>query len=162
MTVWKEPTLADTKRKLRQSLDMTFATRHFILYSAASLVGFVMAILSSGMPRQPEMWIGMGIILAILVCPLLGFYLWRIFRIFRHAEHYSFCRTTLDRPHSGIMRNTMNFSVLIQLPDGTQRMRSTHSIFFAHGFTGPLMEDYINKTVTVGYNEETETVVVIG
>lgn len=162
MTAWKEPTVAAARRKLRQSMEMALLTKHIILYSAASLVGFVMAILSSGMPRQPEMWIGMGIILAILLGPLLGFYLWRILRIFRQAEHYSFCRTTLDRPHSGIMRNTMNFSVLIRLPDGTQRMRSTHSIFYAYGFTGPLMEDYINKTVTVGYNEETETVVVIG
>ena len=162
MTAWKEPTVAATRRKLRQSMELSYYIRNLVIFSLIYLISGGMAVLSSGTAQQPTMWLTMGIMLAVFYAPLLGFYLWRILRIFRQAEHYSFCRTTLDRPHSGIMRNTMNFSVLIRLPDGTQRMRSTHSIFYAYGFTGPLMEDYINREVTVAYNEETETVVVIG
>ena len=38
----------------------------------------------------------------------------------------------------------------------------TSSIFLARGWLGPLMEDYVNRDVTLAYNEETGQVVVIG
>lgn len=41
-------------------------------------------------------------------------------------------------------------------------MTDTHSIFYARGLVGLLLEDYVNRTVTIAYNEETGMVVVIG
>lgn len=162
MTAWKEPTVAAARRKLRQSMELSYYIKNLVIFSLIYLISGGMAVLSSGTAQQPTMWLTMGIVLAVCYAPLLGFFLWRIFGIFRQAEHYSFCRATLDQPHAGIIRNTMNFSVLLELPDGTRLVRSTHSIFMTHGFMAPRLEDYVNREVTVGYNEETETVVVIG
>jgi hypothetical protein len=162
MTAWKEPTVAAARRKLRQSMELSYYLKNLVVFSLIYLVAGGMAVLSSGTAQQPTMWLTMGIMLAVFYAPLLGFFLWRIIQIFRKPEEYIFCRTTLSQPHAGIFRNTMNFSVLLELPDGTRRTRTTHSIFMTHGLTVPLLEDYINREVTLGYNEETETVVVIG
>ena len=39
---------------------------------------------------------------------------------------------------------------------------NTNPIFHPIGWEQPLLQDYLNKTVTVGYNRETGMVVVIG
>ena len=60
------------------------------------------------------------------------------------------------------MLRSFSFTVLLRDEEGTVITR-THSIFaYAKSMFGPSMEEYLNETVTVGYNEETGEVVVIG
>jgi hypothetical protein len=84
------------------------------------------------------------------------------FNIFRHPESYHFCKTTLCNPKGGSMRDTIKFTVVIEDADGDQFAADTHSIFYTHtNMFGLGLEDYANRTVTAGYNEETGQVVII-
>lgn len=87
----------------------------------------------------------------------------RIFNIFRHSESYHFCKTNLCNPKGGSIRDTIKFTVVLEDPDGNKFAADTHSIFHTHtSMFGLALEDYVNRTVTVGYNKETGQVVVIG
>jgi len=107
-----------------------------------------------------------ALILAIMwiICPgpFFIFCLVRTFRIFWKPRGYHFCKTTLSKPKGGNIRHTIRFTVLLEDSDGHKFLADTHSIFFTGGFIGPLLEDYVNQTVTVAHNEETGMLVVIG
>ena len=103
-----------------------------------------------------------GLVAALVLVPILGVHGWELRRIYRNAEGYRFYQAKLTQPHSHAWGRSMHFTVLLQDNDGTI-VTKTHSIFGTNRYqVGPLMEDYLNSTVTVGYNEETEEVVVIG
>lgn len=105
---------------------------------------------------------GTVLITAICTLPLLSFCAIRTFRIFWKPQGYHFCKTKLSSPKGGNIRHTIRFTVLLEDSDGKKFVADTHSIFYTHGLVGPLMEDYVNQTVTVAHNEETGMVVVIG
>ena len=68
----------------------------------------------------------------------------------------------MTQPHGSFWVRSMYFTVLLEDGDGTI-VANTHSIFgTSRHQIGPIMEDYVNKTVTVAYNGLTEQVVVIG
>lgn len=103
-----------------------------------------------------------GLVAGLILVPIFGVHFGELRRIYRKAERYRFHQAKLTQPHSHYWARSMYFSVLLQAEDGTIITR-THSIFGTNRHQiGPKMEDYLNKTVTVGYNEETEQVVVIG
>ena len=103
-----------------------------------------------------------GLVAALVLVPIFGVHTWELRRIYRKAEHYRFHQVKLTQPHGSFWARSMYFTLLIQEADGTIITR-THSIFGTGKYQcGPRMEDYLNKTVTIGYNEETEEVVVIG
>jgi hypothetical protein len=53
--------------------------------------------------------------------------------------------------------------VVLEDMDGNKFTAYTHSIFHTHrSSAGLALEDYVNQEVTVGYNDETGEVVVIG
>lgn len=91
------------------------------------------------------------------------FALWRTIRILRKPDAYIFCSVVLVQPHHSIWwRSAMYFTVVIEDAEGNRFPANTHDIFYTHSITGLSLEDYINKTVEVGYNMETGQVVVIG
>ena len=102
-----------------------------------------------------------GLVAALVLIPIFGVHLWELRRIYRKYEACKFYQVKLTQPHGSYWRS-MNFTVLLRDEDGTIITR-THSIFgTTKSQIGPKMEDYLNKTVTVAYNEETGEVVVIG
>ena len=98
--------------------------------------------------------------MALLSFPI--FYIYRIFKIYSHIDDYTFTEVVLDKPHGGWGRDTMYFSVTVKDRRGASIPVDTHAIFCTRGAFSPLLEDYINKKVTVAYNNTTEYVVVIG
>jgi hypothetical protein len=98
---------------------------------------------------------------AFAVLPVVAFCLLRTVKIFRKPENYIFQDVRFDRPMGGRLRDTVRFKVTVKRSDGKEIFATTHSIFQTHGF-GLLMEDYVNSVVAVAYNEETQTLVVIG
>ena len=83
-------------------------------------------------------------------------------RICRKPGSYIFCTAVLYQPHRSDWRKAMYFTVVIEDAEGNRFPANTHAIFFTYSLTGLLLEDYVNKTVEVGYNMETGHVVVIG
>lgn len=150
---------AKNRSRLWQSLEMSVIKRDLSLYTITVVVAsLISACQHTSLPAAVS-WA----LFAVLLLPFWGFYLWRIFRIFHKAEKYDFCRSTLDRPHQFFFRRErMYFTVIIEEPDGSKYPTDTHAIFVSHGFIGPLVENYVNSTVTIGYNKETGMVVVIG
>jgi len=105
---------------------------------------------------------GTVLIMAICTLPMLIFCLVRTFRIFWKPRGYHFCKTKLSSPKGGEFRHTIKFTVLLEDSEGKKFVADTHSIFYTHGLVGPLMEDYVNQTVTIAHNEETGMLVIIG
>jgi hypothetical protein len=102
------------------------------------------------------------VFVTLVLVPFLGSLSWRTYRIFRAPASYTFCRCCLSSPKGGSIRDSIKFTVVIEDADGYKFAADTHAIFQARRGAGLVLEDYVNKTVTVAYNEETGSVVVIG
>lgn len=143
------------RKRLWDSLDM-FCVRKYLI-EAIVLCAIALPMMIRQLP--PEFRFGVAMLLfCILVLPVLLFCLWRSYRIFEKPEAYIFCRGILDRPHAGMLRDTMYFTVVLD----KKYVVDTHSIFQIRSLFGPEFERYVNQPVTIAYNEETKTVVVIG
>ena len=150
------------RQELWRSLDMVWVRLNVII------IGALYAILAAWFG-----WIGyrssdwdtfrmMMVFLSPVLVPFLGFFAWRTYRIFRAPESYTFCRCCLSNPKGGSVRDSIKFTVVIEDADGYKFPADTHAIFQTRRGAGLALEDYVNKTVTVAYNEETGSVVVIG
>ena len=150
-------------RELWESLDIAFVKFVFMIMVFAAIFCLILAKLEIGHLPTVEQVVGATICFAITGGPMLIFCLWRIIQIFRCPESYHFCKTKLSSPKGGSIRDTIKFTVVVEDADGDKFVADTHSIFTTHrGFPGLALEDYINQTVTVAYNEETGILVVIG
>ena len=97
-------------------------------------------------------------ILFILISSgLIIYQLYRAFRIFSHIDSYTYTEALLDRPHLG-NRGTRYFTVRIRDCFGREFDANTNNIFNRNE---PCFEDYIDQKVLIGYNNDTELVVVI-
>ena len=157
--------MKDTKeirRRLWHSLDMAYVKQWlFVAAVCAPITWLILRLSTRGYHAEeqaPLIWIS----IAIIIGPILVFCAIRTFNIFRHPESYHFCKTTLYNPKGGSMRDTIKFTVVLEDADGDQFAADTHSIFYTHtNMFGLGLEDYVNRTVTAGYNEETGQVVII-
>ena len=154
----------EIRRQLWYSLDMAYVK--FLLFvvaicaPASLLIGWLGTLdYYSDIPRWPIIWF----ITLLVNGPFLVFCIIRTFNIFRHLESYHFCKTKLSNPKGGSLRDTIKFTLLLEDADGGKFIADSHSIFHTHtSMFGLGFEDYVNQTVTAGYNEETGQVVIIG
>lgn len=156
-------TKSDIRYELLHSAELMAMFQQFILGALLLILMYPFIVISNGLRSGSYLWGAAGVILAICLLPYLIFCLWRSFRIFRKCEHYRFQKAKLSQPHSGWPRGMMYFTVILENPaDGGKFLADTRPIFNSHSCFGLGLEDYINKTITIAYNEETENVVVIG
>lgn len=142
---------SENRRRLLDSLEVRCVIRDFfIILAAAGLFTLV--------SRDAT-----GKTVFLIVCAVfLIFYLIRVLSILRKADSYRFYRAELTQPHRRFPLKSMYFTVVLEDGDGTKHVLETHAIFAYHGLAGPLMKDYVNRTVTIAHNRETGMVVVIG
>ena len=152
----------EIRDRLRDSLEMQAVIRYLIIGMILAVFCIVLGMSELRYLETGFRVLGTAIVTAICPLPILIFSLVRIIRIFRKPESYHFCKTTLSNPKGGNLRHTIRFAVLLEDSKGKKFMADTHSIFYTSGLIGPLLEDYVNRTVTIAYNEETGMVVVIG
>ena len=155
--------IKEIRRRLWHSLDMAYVKQWlFVAAGCAPITWLILRLSTRGYHAEeqaPLIWIS----IAITIGPILIFCIIRTFNIFRRPESYHFCKTVLCNPKGGSLRDTIKFTVLLEDGDGDQFASDTHSIFHTHtGIFGLGLEDYVNRTVTAGYNEETGQVVIIG
>lgn len=145
--------ITDTHRRLWHSLELHCIRRELILYLLAIGVFLLMTR-------------GNRIIGLLLACagfgPFVVFHLWRTVQIFRRPEDYTFHRAVLSQPHQKWPLKAMYFTVWLEESDGSKSVADTHAIFACHGIVEPLVESYVNSTVTIARNTQTGMVVVIG
>lgn len=144
---------AVNRDRLWHSLEMQVLRRDLILY----LIAIALFLLITR-----EHW-AVGLLLACIgFGPFVVFCLWRGLQIFRAVADYTFYQAKLSRFHQRFPLKTMYFTVVLEEPDGSRQVVETHAIFSSTGVVEPLVESYVNSTVTIGLNQETGMVVVIG
>ena len=149
----------DIRRQLWDSLDMA-ALKGWFLVGVILLI--FIAVLTWLKPIPGHRWTSLFLMESLFVTPFFIFCLLRTCQIFQKAESYTFCKAKLSQPIGGHFRNSIRFTVVIEDAEGNRFAANTHSIFSVNGGFFPSLENYINKTVTIAYNPETEMVVVIG
>ena len=102
------------------------------------------------------------ILCGLILLPIWVAYGWRYFRVFRKMHRYTFHKALLDRPSISRFVHAFHFTVTLEGTEKGTVTADTSSIFLARGWLGPILEDYVNKEVTLAYNEETGQVVVMG
>ena len=155
----------EIRRQLWYSLDMAYVKMWLFVAAVCTLIMWLLFRLT--IQRDPyhsiEQVVTFWMTIAMVIGPIVVFCVIRTFNIFRHPESYHFCKTVLCNPKGGSIRDTIKFTVLIEDADGDKFAADTHSIFLTHtSMFGLALEDYVNRTVTAGYNEETGQVVIIG
>ncbi len=112
----------------------------------------IMAVLWRFSPATVMLLSGMA---CAVLLPLLLWRLWKLIRIFRNADQYIFFCTTLSAPKG----NHKVLAFPVKVPGGGACW--TDKIFYVRKFQ-PLLSDWLDQTVTVVWNRETDMVVVIG
>ena len=102
------------------------------------------------------------ILCGVILFPIWLAYSWRYFRVFRKISRYTFHKALLAQPHTSRFVHAFHFTVVLENTEKGTISTTTSSIFLARGWLGPFLEDYVNREVTLAYNEETGQVVVIG
>ena len=147
--------ISETRSRLWDSLEMHCVRRDLIITLIAMAVFLLFA-------WDDRFWVLALVMDCVAFGPLAVFYIWRGIGIFRKPGSYRFYKTTLASFHQRFPLKAMYFTVVLEEPDGSKRMEQTHAIFACHGIVEPLLESYVNRDVTIGLNEETGMVVVIG
>ena len=102
------------------------------------------------------------ILCGVILFPMWVAYNWRYYRVFRKISRYTFHKALLAQPHTSRFVHAFHFTVVLENTEKGTISTKTSSIFLARGWLGPFLEDYVNREVTLAYNEETGQVVVIG
>ena len=161
MKTWQEVKESANYSRLKQSLEMRVAKQNAILYGVIAGFCLMMVALPLALAEEPDMAaLGVTVILMCML-PFPLFYIHRIFKIYAHIDDYTFTEALLDKPRGGFNRG-IYFSITVKDRFGASIPVETHEIFATHGSLGPTLEEYVNRTVTVGYNNATGYVVVIG
>jgi len=154
----------EIKQLLRNSLDMAVLRRDLFLVLLVDAICLVIFAFPAGGFLSREFLLVAALICGITVIPVLIYTITVAMKIFRQPEGYVIGRCKLSQPHQcHLSRGAMYFTIVLEDPgDGGKYILNTRPIFASYGIAGPLLEDYINKTVEVAYNEDTGSVVVIG
>jgi len=151
---------SEKKERLKQSLEVAHIRTLIIIYTVAMLAGAGLCWL-----QNRETADAVQIVICVFglfwVAIMAVYGIWLI-RIFRNVEEYVFCKAKLVKLHGGKMKNSMYFTVVLEIPGEGKILENTSAIFQTHGWPGPLVEDYVNRTVEIAYNLSTQQVVVIG
>lgn len=103
-----------------------------------------------------------AVITTLVFLPFLVFYIWRVVKIFHSPEEYVFTQCKLEKFHFSVFWRTAYFDIRLEIPEVGVVRDETAAIFVAHGLGAPLIEDYVNREILVGYNRRTGRIVVIG
>ena len=97
------------------------------------------------------------VMLSMVILPMIAYFAYRWLRLFLHIDAWCFSEAVLDKPHAGY-RGGVYFTVEITDRRGNKKRVETANMFSSGE---PMLEDYVNKKVLIGYNEETQLVAVI-
>lgn len=156
----KTELLTQNRRKLWHSAEMAYVRSQLVECSVLYALLLLAAFFGSR-GKAPLLALAVG--MALCVLPELAACLWEAFCILHRPGDYIFCTTQLHDPSSVLLdRGSFTLTGVIDDADGSHIAVRTHPIFLSHGFGALRMEEYTDKTVTVGWNRKTDSVVVIG
>ena len=152
-------TKQEIKEQLKDSLEVSTIKSRSLLILVVTVIFCTVASLPSW--GREETGLVFTLVLSMTVVPFYLIYAVILWKIFRKAAFYRFYRVKLLQPHASYFR-LFHFTILLEDEEGTIITRTRSFFDIGKSSFGPSMEDYLNKTVTVAYNQETGQVVVIG
>ena len=146
---------------LKNAVEVRHAKKYALMYALLTLVSGFLLWTPISVKEDPGAYSFLVVLVVVGMSPFWLFYLLRIALIYQRIDGYLFREVVLDRPHGGMMRDSIYFTV--ELPDrqGKPVTAETNSIFSSRGTVQPAMEDYVNQKALLAYHPETERVVVI-
>ena len=98
-----------------------------------------------------------------ILLPFLGYNLWKYHSLFKDADSYSVYEVMLDKPETSYFyRGAIYYTVSFTDKNGNSIVRDTHPLWSSGIFDPCQLADYNNKRVFVAYNENTDTLIVLG
>lgn len=148
-------------KELKGSLEVTWLKRRLLIHTPIYCAAGALFALAYWGAYLKNTWLTVlaGILIALVLT--LFYYLWRFWKIFRHAEHYKFFFPTTGRPCALPHEDYAYFRVTLENQYGRKINVDTHCIFNRWGIAGPPAKDYVNCIIMIAYNEYTNEVVVI-
>lgn len=156
--IWEHPNF----ERIRNSVEFKHLKKEALL--VCGLLGglfALMLILISSLAEgtvylKPKAAIQM-MLMGLFVLGSVSYYLYRIWELFWYIDRYTFSTALLDKPHQGY-RGSIYFTVEVLNRQGKTVTKDTRNLF-SQG--EPNFEEYLNRQVLVGYNDEADIVVVI-
>ena len=149
--------------RLKDSVDYRYWRKQFLLMAGILGGAFllmllaVVLVMTEGDEGNAAAIMGLFFI-AMVYLGLLAYFAYQWLVIFLHINSYTFCEVMLDHPHL-YGRGAVSFSVEVTDRRGKKLTKETSKMF--HSEAEPYFEEYNNQKVQVGYNEETDRIVVI-
>jgi len=140
-------------RRLKNSVEFKAERRSTLVVSIFCLILILLMAAAAGTSRG----IARAVIGFVIMIPCFLYQLYRLVRIFFHMDSYTFTEVLLDQPKQGY-KGSMYFTVRIRDRSGQEFETDTNAIFSR---SEPCFEDYVNQKALIGYNNDTELVVVI-
>ena len=147
--------------RLKNSVQYRFERKQFLVIAgilgAAYLLGLMVSLDLIRFEPGREGCIAVLLLMSFIILPLIAYVAYRWLRLFLHIDDWSFSEAVLDKPHAGY-KGGVYFTVTVTDRRGNRRQVDTANMFSSGE---PMLEDYVNQKVLIGYNEETELVAVI-
>lgn len=149
--------------RLKESVEYRFHRKQFTVM-AAFLGGMYLFMLLMFLPlmgstaESNDITVAALVFLGILYAAFLLYFSYRWLEIFLYIDSYVFREVVLNRPQVGT-RGGAKYTVTFTDRHGKPLTRETARMFTSQA--QPLLEDYNNQTVLIGYNSETDRLVVI-
>ena len=147
--------------RLKNSVQYRFDRKQFFLIAGVLGVCYLLILPSAldllRFERGREGGIALLVLMSVIILPLIAWFAYRWLRLFVHIDAWCFSEAVLDKPHAGY-KGGVYFTVEITDRRGNKKLVDTDKIF---GIQEPRLEDYVNRSVLIGYNEETEVVALI-
>ena len=163
------PTKKEYRRALLRSMEvesLRLNLRFLLIFLAVTalvlgVTSYLGIIRAQNLPL--EKWLELigvlAVACAVIYLPFLIFVACRLGKILRKPCSYQFYQAKLDAPQS--FGRVIYFIVKLEEEGEAPIFKNTRAIFTTYGI-GPRLEDFLNKTVTIAYNPETDNVVVYG
>ena len=147
--------------RLKNSLQYRYDRKQFLIIAIAlgALYLFTLPLILDLILYEPgrEGGIAALLLMSFITLPLIAWFAYRWLRLFLHIDVWCFSEAVLDKPHAGY-KGGVYFTVTVTDRRGNKKLVDTTTMFFS---SEPRLEDYVNRSVLIGYNEETEVVAVI-
>ena len=130
----------------RDALIVWIATAALLLLSGAGLSGGRAKTMAS------------FVVTVLLMVPYSLYFVYRLVILFVHIQRWTFTEAVLDKPHMG-NKGSAYFTVTVRDRSGRELQRDTANIF-GRSFD-PVFEECVNQKALIGYNDKTDTIVVI-
>ena len=147
--------------RLKNSVQYRFERKQFLVIAgilgAAYLLGLMASLDLIRFEPGRDGGIAILVMMSVMVLPMVAYFAYRWLRLFLHIDAWRFSEAVLDKPHAGY-KGGVYFTVEITDRRGNKKQVDTANMFSS---AEPMLEDYVNQKILIGYNGETELVAVI-